>query len=104
MNDEEKGVVTKGGGGFGYTPPKIKKTYQAMSGRPLPVITRLVMRFSGGLIKNENQAKLVMVVVSVLFIAVSLFLFFRNNYPSAREVEYIPTTKYGGEDLSDDFR
>ncbi|MDO8676646.1 MAG: hypothetical protein Q7K16_03285 [Candidatus Azambacteria bacterium] len=43
---------------------------------PTPKIVRLVIKYSGGLIKDENQANYVLIGFVVLAIVVSLFLFF----------------------------
>jgi len=45
----------------------------------VPKMVRLVMKLSGGAIKEERQAEYVLLGVVVILIGVSLFLFFGGN-------------------------
>ena len=49
-----------------------------------PKVVKLVMKFSGGMIKNEKQAEYALLVFVILAMAVSFYLFFggRGNTPS----------------------
>ena len=43
-----------------------------------PTMIKLVMKFSGGLVKSERQAVYVLLGFVVIAIAISLFLFFKS--------------------------
>ncbi len=53
--------------------PKVTEV-SAVAG--LPKIVRLVIKWSGGLIKEERQANYVLLALAVLMFAVSLYFFF----------------------------
>ena len=47
-----------------------------------PKMVRLVIKYSGGLIKEERSAEYVLLGFAILFFSVSLYLFFRGNITS----------------------
>ncbi|HEY4508909.1 MAG TPA: hypothetical protein VJC13_01340 [Candidatus Paceibacterota bacterium] len=51
-----------------------------------PKIVEWIIKSSGGLIKNENQANYVLIGLSVLAIIISLFLFFSSGGSKAKFV------------------
>jgi|SRR3989344_894354 len=53
-----------------------------------PKIIRLVMKFSGGLVKSERQAEYVLLGFVVIAIAISLFLFFKDSASSTPPARY----------------
>lgn len=44
-----------------------------------PGMAGWVMKFSGGLIKNEKQAEYVLVFITILFFLISFYLFFAES-------------------------
>jgi len=52
----------------------------------VPKIVQLVMKCSGGAIKDERQAEYVLLGFVVVTIAISLFLFFGGGTPSSKNV------------------
>ena len=44
-----------------------------------PKVIKLLIRYSGGLVKNEKQAVYILLGFAILAIIVSLFLWFGNN-------------------------
>jgi len=53
-----------------------------------PTMIKLVMKFSGGLVKSERQAVYVLLGFVVIAIAISLFLFFRDSTSQAPPARY----------------
>ena len=63
--------------------------------RPAPKIVQLVIKYSGGRIKNEQQANVVLLLFSIVVIAIALYVAFGWQvtetpppFPSA--AEFIP--------------
>ncbi len=54
---------------------------------PTPKIVRLVIKYSGGLIKDENQANYVLIGFVVLAIIISLFLFFGGGSDTSKTLQ-----------------
>jgi len=53
-----------------------------------PGIVKLIIKYSGGLIKNENQAEIYLAVFSVIIIIISLFIAFHKN--NNKETPFTP--------------
>ncbi|MFC1751612.1 hypothetical protein ACFLY5_00510 [Patescibacteria group bacterium] len=78
MNKEkEEGVQGYGEGGFDYTPPTIETP--AKYNKSSSAMVRLVFKLSGGLVKNEAQASIVMLGFAVVIIIISLFVLFGGS-------------------------
>ena len=58
-----------------------------------PGIIRLVIKWSGGAIKDQCQAEYVLLGFVILAIIISLFLFFRNSGSGANPLPYEATYK-----------
>jgi hypothetical protein len=53
--------------------------------KPLaPKMVRWVMKHSGGLIKDENQASYVLVVFAIIIFVISLYFFFGGGTPQPK--------------------
>ena len=46
--------------------------------RETPRLVRLVIKFSGGLVKDEHAANIVLVILSVAFFVTTIYLFITN--------------------------
>jgi hypothetical protein len=44
---------------------------------PTPKIVQLVIKYSGGLIKDENQAGIVLIILVLVMFGLSFYFFFR---------------------------
>lgn len=69
-----------------------------------PKVIRWVIKYSGGLVKDEKQASYVLIGFVAVAIVVVLFLIFGGGGQSQRETEYKPATEYQGKELPDSFR
>ncbi len=58
-------------------------------GREYGAMVRLVMRMSGGRIRDARQASYVLIAVAAVFLTVSLFFFFRGSGPSLPSAQEI---------------
>jgi len=69
-------------------------------------LVQWLIRYSGGLIKNEKQANLVLISLTILLFVLSLYLMITQikTPPSIPQTEYSPYEGYGGKELPDEFR
>ena len=68
-----------------------------------PKMVQWVIKYSGGLVKDERQANFVLLGIIVLAITISLILIFGSNNNSFDD-QYYDQSIYEGEELPDDFR
>src|SRR3989338_3274200 len=61
---------------------------------PTPKIVELVIKYSGGAIKDEKQANYVLIGFVVIAIIVSLFLFFGGG-SSNKKIPFVPAVGVG---------
>ena len=80
--------------------PRVPSSYYTGT----PKIIQWVIKYSGGLVKNEKQARYVLIGVMVLAIIISLFLIFSGGGTRQNTEPYRPNTKYGGQELPDTVR
>ncbi|MBW2010358.1 MAG: hypothetical protein JRI32_01575 [Deltaproteobacteria bacterium] len=72
-----------------------------------PKIIQWIIKYSGGLIKNEKQANYFVLGFVGLLILISIILISGNlgsTHPSPKNTEYNPSSGYGGRELPDNFR
>lgn len=71
-----------------------------------PKITQWLIKYSGGLIKNEKQAFYVILGFIVLTMIISFYLIFggARTSKSIEGTEYRSHEGYGGQELPDEFR
>jgi hypothetical protein len=69
-----------------------------------PRLHQWVIKFSGGLVKDEKQANYVLIGFVALAVILSLILVFGGGSRSSRQAEYTPDTEYRGQTLPDNFR
>lgn len=67
------------------TPDTPQPSYASATTSDLPKMVRLVIKYSGGAIKDQRQAEYVLLALTILFFAVSLYLFFRGG-PKRQEI------------------
>ncbi len=56
-----------------------KKVVKAEASSDVPKIVRLVMKLSGGAIKEEKQAEYILLGIVILMLGLSLYFFFRGS-------------------------
>ncbi len=69
-------------------------------------ISNFLINNSGGFIKDEKQADLVLIIIVVILVLASVFLIL-FSFGSGGDIEgtkYDPSTGYGGRELPDDYR
>ena len=71
-----------------------------------PKISQWLIKYSGGLIKNEKQANYFLIGLAVLLFAFSFYLvFFKTKPPKdIKTAEYPLDEGYGGRELPDNYR
>lgn len=71
-----------------------------------PKIIRWLIKYSGGLIKNERQAYYVLLTFIILAIIISFYLVLDNGGipKSIEDTEYRSYEGYGGQELPDEYR
>lgn len=71
-----------------------------------PKIIRWLVKYSGGLIKNEKQASYVLLVLIIFTLIISFYLVLGKGgtQESIRGTEYAPYEGYGGKELPDEYR
>jgi len=71
-----------------------------------PKIIQWLIKYSGGLIKNEKQAAYVLFVVIVFSLIISCWLILeKSSTPESIEgTKHAPDEGYGGRELPDEFR
>jgi len=71
-----------------------------------PKIIRWLVKYSGGLIKNEKQAPYALLAFIIFVIIISFYLIFgKSGTPETIEsTEYHSYEGYGGQELPDEYR
>ena len=69
-----------------------------------PKIIKWVVKYSGGLIKDEEEATYALLWFVVVSVIISLFLIFSRNGTGQNIKPYHPNTQYGGREIPDNMR
>ena len=77
---------------------EMQKSPEVLKNSDVPKMVQLVMKWSGGAIKEQKQAEYILLGFVVVAMAVSLFLFFRGGNggagTSAIDIQNIDQSKY----------